>query len=113
MAVASETINRVEQLRSRFAVTQKVMARLLGVTERTLIGLEGGRELSESVERRVTELERLYRQLSKVVKPATIGRWITRANEAFDGDVPADLIAKGKMDLLWQMIFELRSGVAS
>jgi DNA-binding XRE family transcriptional regulator len=107
------TTNRTEALRQKLDVTQKIMARILGVTERTVIGLEAGRPLSEGIGRRVTELHRLQRDLSKVVPPGAIGRWLTEPNDAFDGDAPADLIAKGKMDLLWRMIFELRSGVSS
>ena len=111
MAVA--TTNRIEALREKLDVTQKVMARILGVTERTIIDLEAGRPLSEGIGRRVTELGRLQKQLSKVVQPRAIGRWLLEPNDAFDGDAPADLIAKGKVDLLWKMIFELRSGVSS
>ena len=111
MAVA--TTNRIEAVRRKLDVTQKVMARILGVTERTIIDLEGGRALSEGISRRVTELDRLQRELAKVVRSQAIGHWLTDTNDAFDGDAPADLIAKGKVDLLWRMIFELRSGVSS
>jgi DNA-binding XRE family transcriptional regulator len=111
MSVA--TVNRIESLRRKLDVTQKVMARILGVTERTVIDLEGGRDLSEGISRRTTELERLVRGLSKLVRSESIGRWLIEPNEAFDGDAPADLIAKGKVDLLWRMIHELRAGAAS
>jgi len=93
--------------------TQKVLARLMGMTERTMISLENGAELSDAASRRVTELERLARELAKVVKPTAIGSGLPRPNHAFDSDVPADLIAGGKIDLIWQMIYELRSGSAS
>ncbi len=89
------------------------MARILGVTERTIIDLEGGRPLSEAIRRRVTELDRLQRNLTKIVRPHAIGHWLTEPNDAFDGDAPADLIAKGEVDLLWRMIFDLRSGTSS
>jgi len=111
MSVA--TTSRIETLRQKLDVTQKVMARILGVTERTIVDLEAGRPLSDGISRRVTELDRLQRELSKVVRSRAIGHWLTEPNEAFDGDAPADLIAKGKVDLLWRMIFELRSGVSS
>jgi DNA-binding XRE family transcriptional regulator len=103
----------IEALRQKLQVTQKVMARILGVTERTIIDLEGGRVLSEGVSRRVTELDRLQRNLSKVVRRRATGHWLIEPNDAFDGDAPAEVIAKGKVDLLWRMIFELRSGVSS
>jgi DNA-binding XRE family transcriptional regulator len=105
--------NPVVALRGRLGITQKVMARLLSVTERTLNTLEGGGKVSEPVSRRITELERLQKELSAVVKPKAIGDWLTKPNDAFDGHNPADLIASGKTDLLWQMIFMLRSGVSS
>lgn len=108
MPVTSD--NRVLALRRRLDVTQKVLARLLGVTERTVHALESGGEVSEALARRLTELERLARGLARVVQPRAVGAWLTRANPAFDGDTPADLIARGKIDLLWQMIHELRSG---
>lgn len=111
--MATAITNRIEALRQKLGMTQKVMARILGVTERTIIDLEAGRPLSEAIGRRVTELHRLQRELSKVVRSQAIGRWLTEPNDAFDGDSPADLIAKGKVDLLWQMIFELRSGISS
>jgi DNA-binding XRE family transcriptional regulator len=109
----AKSLNRIERLRERLEMTQKVLARLLSVTERRLISLEHGEDLSDAVARRVTEIERLVRDLSKVIKPSAIGPWLTRPNDAFDGDVPADLIASGKVDLIWQMIYELRSGSAS
>lgn len=111
MAVAAT--NRIEVLRQKLGLTQKVMARVLGVTERTIVDLEAGRPLSEGIGRRVTELDRLQRELGKVVRRQAIGRWLTEPNNAFDGDAPTDLIAKGKIDLLWQMVFALRSGVSS
>jgi DNA-binding XRE family transcriptional regulator len=107
------TTHRIEALRHQLDVTQKVMARILGVTERTIIDLEAGRPLSEGIARRVTEIDRLQRELAKVVRSRSIGRWLTEPNDAFDGDVPADLIASGKVDLLWRMVFELRSGISS
>jgi DNA-binding XRE family transcriptional regulator len=103
----------VASLRERLGVTQRVMATLLGVTERTLISLEGGREVSPSVQRRVTEIGRLYAELVTAVKPAAIGKWMVKPNDAFDRHSAVEMIAAGKIDRLWKMIFMLRSGVAS
>src|SRR5580658_247510 len=102
MAVA--TTNRIEAIRRKLDLTQKVMARILGVTERTVIDLEAGRPLSEGIGRRVTELDRLQRELGKVVRTRSIGRWLVESNNAFDGQTPADLIARGHVDQLWRMI---------
>lgn len=94
--MALTTTDRVDALRQKLGVTPKVMSRILGVTERMIIDLEAGRPLSEGIARRVTELDRLQGELSKVVRSRTIGRWLMEPNDAFDGDAPADLIAKGK-----------------
>jgi DNA-binding XRE family transcriptional regulator len=112
MALHTAT-NRIASLREKLGVTQKVMARILGVTERTVIDLEAGRPLSEGIGRRVTELDRLQRALGKVVRIRSMGNWLVEPNDAFDGQTPADLIARGHVDQLWQMIFELRAGVAN
>src|SRR5437764_13268990 len=99
MAVA--TTNRIEALRHKLDVTQKVMARILSVTERTIIDLEAGRPLSDGIARRVTELDRLQRDLSKVVRSEAIGRWLAEHNDTFEGDAPADLLDKGQVAWLW------------
>jgi DNA-binding XRE family transcriptional regulator len=103
----------VAGLREKLDVTQRVMATLLGVTERTLNTLEAGGELSPAVQRRLTEIGRLHAALATVVKPAAIGKWLIKPNDAFDGYSAVDLIAGGKIDRLWKMIFMLRSGVSS
>jgi DNA-binding XRE family transcriptional regulator len=45
----------INVLREKLGVTQRAMATLLGVTERTLNTLEAGGELSPAAQRRVTE----------------------------------------------------------
>jgi DNA-binding XRE family transcriptional regulator len=108
------TTTRIGKLRRQFGVTQKTTARLLGLSERHLIDLENGhREPSATTERDITQLQRLLKRLSTVVKPAAIGPWMTRPNDAFDGDTPAALIESGKIDLLYEMIYDLRSGTAN
>jgi DNA-binding transcriptional regulator YiaG len=111
--VAKAETENIGALRLNLGVTQRVMAMLLGVTERTLNTLETGGELSPAVQRRVIEISRLCAELAMVVKPGAIGKWLIKPNEAFDGYSAVDLIAGGKIDRLWKMIFMLRSGVSS
>jgi len=94
-------------------VTQKIMARILGVTERTIIDLEGGRELSEGIGRRVTELDRLQHELGKVVRSKAIGHWLTNRTMPLMAMLPLISSPRAKSIFLWRMIFELRSGVSS
>jgi len=107
-------LTRIGKLRSQFGVTQKVMARLLGLSERHLIDLETGRrDPSAATQRDITQLQRLLKRLGTVVKPAALGPWMTRPNDAFDGETPAALVESGKLDLLYDMIYDLRSGTGS
>lgn len=49
--------------------------------------------------------------LSEVIAPDTIGQWMTTPNDALDGLKPLEVIERGEVNRIWQMIFLLRSGV--
>jgi len=103
----------VARLRARLQLTQAQFAPLFGISIRTLASLESGGDLSEALQRRMVEVERLRSALSEVLQSAAIGVWMLRPNQAFGGSRPLDLVAQGEVDRLWAMIHELRSGVAS
>ncbi len=63
--------------------------------------------------RRLKELERLRLRLAQVMKPEFIAAWLSTPNDAFDGLKPLEVIERGEMDRLWEMIFYLESGIAS
>jgi hypothetical protein len=63
------------------------------------------------VRRRLTELRRIFEALSEVIEADTIGQWMTTPNDAFEGLKPLEVIERGEVDRIWQMIFLLRSGV--
>jgi hypothetical protein len=58
-------------------------------------------------------LDRLRDRLSEVVATDTISVWLDTPNQAFDGLKPLEVIERGEIDRLWNMIFHLESGVAS
>jgi transcriptional regulator with XRE-family HTH domain len=104
----SETLR---ELREALGLTQAELGRVLGFSTRWVAAQEAAAQ--PSLERRVVELERLYRALSQVVQPESIRGWFTRPNPAFDGLKPMEVVERGQSDRLWQMIFFLESGVAS
>jgi len=59
------------------------------------------------------ELERLTKALSEVIRPDSLGKWLQSPNAAFDGLKPLEVIERGEIDRLWEMIYFLRSGVPS
>jgi transcriptional regulator with XRE-family HTH domain len=101
------------QLRDQLGVSRPVLARLLGLSERTLGDLErGGRSASDSARRRLAEADRLYRKLCRVIKPHAVGPWLVTPNKSFGGFKPLELIERGESDRLWHMIYELEAGDA-
>ena len=97
-------------VRRRFGLPRKTFARVAGVSERTLAGLEAGGPPSASARRRLAEADRLGRALATVVRPAALGPWLDAPNPAFGGLKPLELVERGESDRLWRMLFELRSG---
>jgi hypothetical protein len=61
----------------------------------------------------LAELERFRGRLAEVVATDAIPAWLDTSNEAFGGLKPLEVIERGEIDRLWQMIFYLESGVAS
>lgn len=103
----------VSSLRTELHLTQAQFARLLPVSVRSMATLEGGTPPTEPVARRLTELGRLTTALSEVIKQESLGRWLQTPNPAFDGSKPLEVIERGESDRLWEMVYFLRSGVAS
>ena len=99
------------QLRSRLGMNRETFARLVPISVRHLARIEGGQNPTEPVLRRLTELRRVIQSLSKVIQKDAIGPWLSQPNDAFDGLEPVEVIERGEVDRIWQMIFFLRSGV--
>ena len=111
--VSSPRGGKMLTLRSRLKLKRDVFARILPVSTRSLAMIDSGREPSEVVRRKLTEVRRIVDALSEVIDAETIGQWMTRPNDAFDGLKPLEVIERGEVDRIWQMIFLLRSGVPS
>jgi hypothetical protein len=61
---------------------------------------------------RVKEIERFQQRLSEVIKEEAIPEWLEKPNAAFGDLKPLEVIERGEIDRLWNMIFYLESGVA-
>jgi hypothetical protein len=56
----------------------------------------------------------LFKRLCALMgDPATVGAWYRTPNAAFAGRTPNDVIVDGEIALLWQMVHQLESGVAT
>ena len=97
-------------LRQRFRLRQTTEARLLGVSTKTASTLRNGKQPSPRVARRFTELKRLLHALAEIVKEDVIAEWLETPSEALDGLKPLEVIERGEVDRIWQIIYALRSG---
>lgn len=100
-------------LRSQLGLNRETFARLLPVSTRSLASIEQGQLPNATVTRRLTEIGRVVVALREVVDEEAIGPWMLRPNQAFDGLKPIEVIERGEVDRIWQMIFLLRSGTPS
>lgn len=105
--------NQVALLRIRLKLSQTVFARLLPASTRSIAALEAGAKPSESIARRLTELERMSTALAEIMNENAIGSWLQCPNQAFDNLKPIEVIERGENDRIWSMIYFVRSGVPS
>jgi DNA-binding transcriptional regulator YiaG len=109
-----ETARTLRQIRDDLGLTQAELARLLGFSTRWVATQEAsGVRADAGTERRLLEIARLVEALSRVVQPEGLRGWFIRPNAAFQGLKPLEVVERGQIDRLWQMVFFLESGVAS
>lgn len=109
-----DTVRTLRQIRDDLGLTQAELARLLGFSTRWVATQEAsGIRADAGAERRLLEISRLVEALSRVVQPEGLRGWFIRPNAAFQGLKPLEVVERGQIDRLWQMIYFLESGVAS
>lgn len=90
---------------------RKIVARLTGLSERTLATLEGcPRSISPSNRRRLGELDRLRKALTEIMQPKFIRTWMDTPNERLSRRTPLEIVEHGEIDRLWILIERVRSG---
>lgn len=57
------------------------------------------------------KVSRLRARLAEVIVEEAIPGWLDTPNPAFDGLKPIEVIERGEIDRLWNMIFYLESGI--
>ncbi len=99
------------ELRDRLAMARPLFGRLVNVSERTIAKVESSSDEADKLRRPYNEVYRLWQALSEVVDADAFGAWFQTPNDAFDGAKPLELIERGEIDRLWNMVFQLRSGM--
>jgi transcriptional regulator with XRE-family HTH domain len=99
------------EIRAALGLTQAQMSRLLGISARKMSSLESSDASPKSdTRRRLTEVDRLRQALCELMTPADLARWFDAPNPGFDGSTPLQLVERGEIDRLWQMIHAVRTG---
>ena len=111
-AAAPSAPRTLKQIRESAGLTQPELARLMGLSTRWVAAQEAA-PVDPTADRRVSEVVRLLDSLNQVVQPGAIRGWLAAPNPAFDGLKPIEVVERGEIDRLWQMIFYMESGVAS
>jgi DNA-binding transcriptional regulator YiaG len=103
----------VTEVRRKLGLSRRAFSRLTGFSERAIANWESGAKPDLPGMRRIRETERFQQRLGEIVQPEAIPEWLDTPNDAFDGLKPLEVIERGEIDRLWNMIFYLESGVAS
>ncbi len=99
------------ELRDRLKMPRVVFGRVVNVSERTIAKVESAAQQVEKLRRPYNEVFRLYEALSEVVEQDSLGAWFITPNEAFGGLKPIEVVERGEIDRLWDLVFRLRSGM--
>ena len=113
MPIVETTAGKSLRLRDRLGLNPETFARLVPMSTRNLASVESGKSPSKVVMRHLKELTRVVDALSEVIQEDAIGPWMEEPNDAFGGLKPIEVIERGEVDRIWQMVFYLRSGIVS
>jgi transcriptional regulator with XRE-family HTH domain len=102
-----------QQTRRALGLNRKEFSRLTGYSERAIAGWEKGEPPSGPSRQRLQEIQALQEGLAAVMEPACIAPWLLTPNPAFGGLKPLEVVERGEIHRIWQMIFYLQSGVPS
>jgi len=99
------------ELRDRLAMPRQMFGRIVNVSERTIAKVEANSDEADKLKRPYNEVYRLWEALSDVVEPESVSIWFQTPNDAFDGLKPLEIIERGEIDRLWNMVYQLQSGM--
>jgi hypothetical protein len=97
------------ELRSLLAMSRDDFCRLLNVSVRTLADVEYCRNQGEKLRRPYAELARLCLALSRLMPVEALRGWFTVPVARYGGMKVVDIIQRGEIDRLWEIVFRARA----
>lgn len=113
MAGAGALAAKVAQTTERLGITQDELARITGVTPRSVARYLSGQVVPQPLtKQRLLELAYVAEQISEVLKPEDVSLWLTSPNRLLDHDSPAERIKGGDFRSVLALIEALADGIA-
>jgi DNA-binding transcriptional regulator YiaG len=103
--------DKLTSLRAALGWSRSLLARVMNASDRALVNWEAGDPISPVYAAKLREIQSIYNELKRLMKPDKIGSWLLTEMEEFEGRTPADLISRGETGRLWASLFYLRSGM--
>ncbi len=100
----------IDKMAEKFGLGQETLSRMTGFSLRAVAGWSKGKAPSTPVRRALIEMDRLLDNLSRLMKPTDVGRWLKSPNSALDGATPVQVIESGQTDRIWRLLYFLESG---
>lgn len=103
---------RLEAIQTKGAMRSADVANVLSVRPETVSRWNQGKAFPHpSTEKQLLELEFIVDQLSDFYEPQEARLWMFSRQKALGGEIPADLIQKGRVDEVLKAVNQLRDGV--
>src|SRR6266481_9587378 len=102
----------LRRLSRTYHLSNEALSRVTGASPRTVSYWNAGMAPQRSSAQKLKEVTRLFDALSDIIKAKSVGPWLQRPNDAFDGSTPLQVMERGENDRLWRMIWQIREGNA-
>lgn len=106
-----ERVGRLRLFKIAFGLTNRELAEVVGVSERTIFNwLRGEVSLNRLAREKIDKLSRVHEKAAKEFKPEALRRWLFAQSEVL-GNSAHDLLVKGEYEKVLADIEALREGV--
>ena len=110
--MSNAVARKLELIRSKGGMKNIDVANVLGLRPETVSRWNQGKAFPQpDAERTLLELEYIIDELSDFYDPQEARLWLFSRQKLLDGQVPAELIQKGRTEEVRDVIAQLRDGV--
>ncbi len=93
----------------RYCLVRSDLTRMTQYSPRAVAKWVAGDQPSAAAQKQLKELVRLFDALSNVMQTDYVGEWLKTSNPAFENSTPLQVIERGEVDRIWNMIYHLQT----